>query len=94
MNFLIITVSIVGILFMLTFMFIGIWLFIVGLKAYNQMRYKNYILEKIHEKLAIISHSSSRKNDDDESFLEDVSDLLDISEFENIKEFEKRDHLK
>ncbi|MGL4850131.1 MAG: hypothetical protein ACRC28_14615 [Clostridium sp.] len=92
MDFLIITVSIVGILFMLTFMFIGIWLFIVGLKAYNQMRYKNYILEKIHEKLTIIAHS--KKTDDEDAFLEDVSDLLDISEFENIKEFEKRDHLK
>ncbi|MGL5416049.1 MAG: hypothetical protein ACRDDY_00075 [Clostridium sp.] len=94
MDFLIITVSIVGIVFMLTFMFIGIWLFIVGLKAYNQMRYKNYILEKIHEKLTIISHSNSKKSSEEEAFLEDVSDLLDISEFENIKEFEKRDHLK
>ena len=42
---------ILAILFMATFMFIGIWLFIVALKAFRQLRYKNYILEKIYQKL-------------------------------------------
>ncbi|WP_297633970.1 hypothetical protein [uncultured Clostridium sp.] len=89
MTFLIITVSIIGILFMLTFMFIGIWLFIVALKSYNQLRYKNYILEKINEKLSFIANSKKHKDDD---FIEDVTELLDISEFDNIKDFEKREH--
>ena len=33
---------------MVLFMFIGIWLFIVALKAYHQLKYKNFILEKIY----------------------------------------------
>ncbi len=36
---------VVAIIFMTTFMFIGIWLFITALKAYRQLKYKNYILE-------------------------------------------------
>ncbi len=55
MSFLIGAASIIGIIFMLTFMFIGIWLFIIALKAYNQFRYKNYILEKINQNLSIIA---------------------------------------
>ena len=33
---------VVAIIFMATFMFIGIWLFITALKAYRQLKYKNY----------------------------------------------------
>ena len=46
---------VVGIIFMLTFMFVGIWLFIIALKAFQQLRYKNYILEKIYQKLDILA---------------------------------------
>jgi len=46
---------VVGIIFMLTFMFVGIWLFIIALKSFQQLRYKNYILEKIYQKLDILA---------------------------------------
>lgn len=42
-----ITVQIISILAMLTFMFIGIWGFILLIKIYNQLRYKNYLMEKL-----------------------------------------------
>jgi len=45
---------IIGIITMIIFMFIGIWLFIIALKSYNQLRYKNYILEKINQNLSIL----------------------------------------
>ena len=89
MTFLVVTIAIIGIVFMLTFMFIGIWLFIVALKSYNQLRYKNYILERINQKLSIIANSKKHREEND--FVEDVSELLDISEFENIQDFEKRE---
>ena len=51
MSFLYTTVSIVGIIFMTIFSFIGIWLFVVALKTFRQLKYRNYILEKIYQKL-------------------------------------------
>ncbi|MGL4654516.1 MAG: hypothetical protein ACRCWM_01315 [Sarcina sp.] len=53
-----IAVQIIAILFMLTLMFIGIWSFIIANKAYNQFKYKNYLLEKIANHLAIITEKS------------------------------------
>ncbi|MGL4773193.1 MAG: hypothetical protein ACRC2K_06445 [Clostridium sp.] len=65
----------IGILFMLTFMFIGIWLFIVALKAYNQLCYKNYILEKIHQRL-----SSNNNKLNDEILTNEIEEIEDIFE--------------
>ncbi|MGL5150933.1 MAG: hypothetical protein ACRC7N_10230 [Clostridium sp.] len=70
----VITMS-VGILFMLTFMFIGIWLFIIALKAYNQLCYKNYILEKIYQRISLNNTNSSEEEPEDE-----ISDLNEIFE--------------
>lgn len=42
-----ITIKIIAILSMLTFMFIGIWGFILLIKIFNQLRYKNYLMEKL-----------------------------------------------
>ena len=39
--------EIMAIIFMLTLMFIGIWGFILMMKIYNQLKYRNYILEKL-----------------------------------------------
>ncbi len=44
---LITTIQIIAILSMLVFMFIGIWGFILLIKIYNQLRYKNYLMEKL-----------------------------------------------
>lgn len=53
-----IAVQIISILFMLTLMFIGIWSFIIANKAYNQLKYKNYLLEKVSSHLAIMTEKS------------------------------------
>ena len=41
------TIQIIAILSMLTFMFTSIWGFILLIKIYNQLRYKNYLMEKL-----------------------------------------------
>lgn len=45
---LVVAVQIIGILSMLTFMFIGIWGFIILNQIYGQLKYKNYLLEKLN----------------------------------------------
>ncbi len=91
MTFLVGAVSIIGILFMLTFMFIGIWLFIIALKAYNQLRYKNYILEKMSQKLDALYINKQEYSYED--FLNDETQgSFNISDLDNVKDFEKRDH--
>ena len=69
---------IVGIVFMIIFMFIGIWLFIVALKAYHQLKYKNFILEKIYQKM------NTDKNTIDTDALSDSFDFFDLGK-ENAK---------
>ena len=50
-------VQVVAILFMLIMIFLGIWSFVIANKAYRQIKYKNYLLEKIaHNKYIIINN--------------------------------------
>lgn len=69
---------IVGISFMVIFIFIGIWLFIVALNSYHQLKYRNFILEKIYQKM------NSGKNNIDNDALSDTFDFFDL-EKENSK---------
>lgn len=46
---------IVGILFMLSFMFIGIWSFIIFLKIYKNQRINNYLLDKINKSISSLN---------------------------------------
>lgn len=55
---------IVSIVFMCVFMFIGIWSFVVYLKSYRQKRYQNYILEKMSQKLSLISYNLDNSDKD------------------------------
>ena len=57
-----IAVQIIAIIFMLTLIFIGIWSFIIANKAYNQFKYKNYLLEQIANQLALLTENSLSKN--------------------------------
>ena len=89
---------IIGILFMVTFMFIGIWLFITALKAYHQLKYKNFILEKIYQKLDVLSQKHTSNINDEKSNIttSDVMDFLqfeneDLSNTDNIKNFDRKD---
>lgn len=91
MGFLTGSVCIIGIIFMLTFMFIGIWLFIVALKAYNQLRYKNYILEKISHNLDLLCKTNQDFSFDD--FLtEENAQNFNRSDMNKIKDFETGDN--
>ena len=74
----------VAILFMLTFIFIGIWSFIVFLKMYKNQRINNFLLEKInHSILSLISVSTK-----DTPHIEDESSLNDILKEDNIISFD------
>lgn len=91
MNFLVVSALVIGILFMLTFMFIGIWLFVIALKTYNKFCYNNYILEKINENLRNLN--LDREEYSYEDFLNDnTQDEFDISELNNVKDFGKRNN--
>ena len=87
MAFLTGTVCIIGIIFMLTFMFIGIWLFIVALKAYNQLRYKNYILEKMSHNLDLLCKTTNSDFSFEEFLTEENAQSFSKSELDNIKDF-------
>ncbi|WP_297522432.1 hypothetical protein [uncultured Clostridium sp.] len=86
-----IAVQIIGVLFMLTLMFIGIWSFIIANKSYNQLKYKNYLLEKIASHLALLTEKSlsdnspikieNANNDEEIDSLKSEEEIL-----ENIKE--------
>lgn len=52
-----IIIKILSILAMLTFMFIGIWGFILLIKIFNQLRYKNYLMEKLIHTTSRLSFS-------------------------------------
>ncbi|MBD7913124.1 MULTISPECIES: hypothetical protein [Clostridium] len=84
MSFLLGATCIVGITFMIVFMFIGIWLFVATLKAFHHLKYKTFLLEKIYHKLdnlGNINHDSQIKSD---SLNNDNIDFFDINEEENV----------
>ena len=51
----ILLIEIVSIVFMVTAMFIGIWGFILMMKIYNQLKYRNYILEKLSQNVYMLT---------------------------------------
>jgi hypothetical protein len=61
------TIQIIAILSMLTFMFTAIWGFILLIKIFNQLRYKNYLMEKLTQNTYRLSlnndNRKSTKND-------------------------------
>lgn len=98
MSFLTGAFIIVGILFMFVFMFIGIWSFIVFLKSYRQTRYQNYILEKISQKLTLISDSINNPDGKDDRYAyltgeEDFEFSTDnnTDKIDNVTDFNKQE---
>lgn len=53
----------VGIIFMISFMFIGIWSFVLLNKTYKIQRIKNYILDNLNKNIAKLSSSSNISNE-------------------------------
>lgn len=49
-----IALEVVGLLSMMTFMFVAIWGFIVLKQIYSQFKYKNYLLEKLNQNISAI----------------------------------------
>ena len=60
----------VGIFFMLTLMFIGIWSFVIFLKMYKTQRLQNYLLEKINHSISSLefSHKNSEVHNTETAF--------------------------
>ena len=91
---------VVGIIFMLTFMFVGIWLFIIALKAFQQLRYKNYILEKIYQTLDALAKKSSITPSQPEEIVKDYENVFDLnnedklSKVSQVKEFDSMNNMK
>ncbi|MGL5069070.1 MAG: hypothetical protein ACRC6T_14865 [Sarcina sp.] len=83
-----IAVQIIAIFFMLTLMFIGIWSFIIANKAYNQFKYKNYLLEKMANQLAIITEKILGDDSNDSKNIETTSQEEDIESTSFISEDE------
>ena len=67
-------VEIVAILFMFLFMFIGIWSFVVFIKMYNQIKYRNYIQEKLSQNVFMMT-SKTHEEDIDSDFSEENSNI-------------------
>lgn len=57
-------VEIFGILSMCVFMFISVWGFILLNKLYNQIKYSNYLLEKLTNHTYLISNKNKDSNKD------------------------------
>ncbi|EHK2348638.1 hypothetical protein KCL53_001761 [Clostridium perfringens] len=75
-------VQVVAILFMLIMIFLGIWSFVIVNKAYRQIKYKNYLLEKIAHNISLIRNKEKlfdnlNAMDDSVSYSEIKENLLD-----------------
>ncbi len=68
-------VQVVAILFMLIMIFLGIWSFVIANKAYRQIKYKNYLLEKIAHNISLIINKEKIFNN-----LNDMDDSVSYSE--------------
>ncbi|MDZ4993127.1 hypothetical protein GNF80_09110 [Clostridium perfringens] len=71
-------VQVIAILFMLTMMFLGIWSFIIANKAYRQIKYKNYLLEKIAHNISLIRNK--------EKIFDNLNDMNDSVSYSEMKE--------
>ncbi len=77
----------VAILFMLTFIFIGIWSFIIFIKMYKNQRINNFLLEKISN--SILEFNLSNNNDSTTYDCENDSSLEEVIHDDNIITFDE-----
>lgn len=50
-NIVLIALEVLGLLSMATFMFVAIWGFIILKQIYSQLKYRNYLLEKLNHNM-------------------------------------------
>lgn len=74
----------VAILFMLTFMFIGIWSFILFIKMNKNQRIQNFLLEKINKSISAIELKTTNDSDLESALGFDYSILDNDFEDDNI----------
>ena len=80
--------EIISIIFMLTLMFIGIWGFVIVIKMYNQLKYRNYILEKLSQNVYMITAKIHQIDGEIHIASEDLEKNIDnISN--NVSQFKK-----
>ncbi|MBU3179580.1 hypothetical protein [Clostridium psychrophilum] len=79
------TVQIIAILSMFVFMFIGIWGFILLIKIFNQLRYKNYLMEQLIQNTSNLSsiHENNESSENNQG-IQNVSkftekEILDLN---------------
>lgn len=70
-----IIVQIVGITLMLTFMFIGVWGFILLHKIFNQLRYKNYLMEKLTQNIYMLSTKMDNNKESTIDLMKDTEEI-------------------
>lgn len=86
MSYLLGATCIVGITFMLIFMFIGIWLFVVALRAFHNLKYKTFLLEKIYRKLDNFEVKDTNSGINSKVFnMDDEETISEINNLKNIK---------
>ena len=79
----------VAIIFMLCFIFIGIWSFIVFLKMAKNQRIQTYLLEKINKSICSIENNKKKNNQNlDSDFLMENLITDDTDEDDNIIKFD------
>ncbi|MDD3224721.1 MAG: hypothetical protein PHX70_08455 [Clostridium sp.] len=86
--------EIIAVLSMVTFMFLSIWGFIVAKQMYGQMRYKNYLMEKMNKNIELILKNSPKnlneklneeKNNSNKSSENDAINAYDFTAHETEK---------
>jgi hypothetical protein len=54
-------IQIVEILFMVTLMFVAIWGFILLKGIFSQLRYKNYLMEKLNQNIYLLNYKKKEE---------------------------------
>ena len=54
-------IQIVEILFMVTLMFVAIWGFILLKGIFGQLRYKNYLMEKLNQNIYLLNYKKKEE---------------------------------
>lgn len=72
-----ILLEILGILSMVTVMFVAIWGFIVAKQAYSQIKYQNYLLEKLTQNIyLLVERNAQIKISDSEQDIPNKNDSI------------------
>ena len=86
----ILTLQIIGLIFMLVVIFLAIWAFVIANNAYSQLKYQNYLLEKLVQSIHTLANKSLN-NDIKTNFEENINEDIGNSKNFNIERVEKEE---